>query len=253
MHVPRVKRPMLDRDGPIRSWASAVSSDRPRAAKDTPRASPGVPLDSEDPIVRGVVSGGRVVDEWIRQAQQTARLLGGTDSSASWADASGRMFRTASDVMAAWWSMFGVPQPNVGAGVVSPEPGAGSHESAWQARTPTQPMADDPRPTHPSQTERASHSSAGPRVRLEVASCRPIVVTVDLHRRGVTQFRVLDLRAEHGDAPRIRGTSLDTWDSEGLWLRVAVPDDQPPGAYHGVILDIALDCAVGTVTLKIPE
>lgn len=94
-------------------------------------------------------------------------------------------------------------------------------------------------------------SSTGPRVRLEVASRRPVEVTVDLHRPGVAQFRVLDLRAEQGDAPRIQGTELDTWDSEGVRLRIAVPDDQPPGAYHGVILDAVADCAVGTVTLRI--
>ena len=93
-----------------------------------------MPVDHQDPIVRGVVAGGRVVDEWIRQAQQTARLLGGTRSTAGWADASGQMFKTASDMMAAWWSLFGVPQPNAAPGIGSRQPNA-AHESAWAAST----------------------------------------------------------------------------------------------------------------------
>ena len=95
----RVKRPVLERDAPIRGWTSALGpGEAPRQAA----ASNPPPIDnSQDPIVRGVVLGGRVVDEWIRQAQQTARLLGGTTPGA-WPDASSRMFKATSDLMTTW-------------------------------------------------------------------------------------------------------------------------------------------------------
>ena len=242
---------MPDRDGPIRSWASAVTPGPQGAEKDPPRADDEPRLDGQDPIVRGIVSGGRVVDEWIRQAHQTARLLGGgTASTAGWADASGRILKATSDIMATWWSILGMPQPN-GPGFVGSPPGSGQ-QSAWQARTPPEAVrADEPRSSSPSSGERSQYT--GPRVRLEVATRRPVEVRVDLHRRGVASFRVLDLRPESDDVPRIRGIELEPWDVEGLRLRLTVPDEQPAGVYHGVVLDAAADCAVGTVTLRIPD
>ena len=253
---PRVKRPIPERVAPIRSWAEAANPKPPRGAGNGSGADPHAPVDPQDPIVRGVVAGGRVVDEWIRQAQQTARLLGGTRSTAGWADASGQMFKTASDLMAAWWAMFGVTLPNAAAGVGSPRPSPG-HESAWAASTPAASVAPDAPPrdssTPSSGAERTPPFSIGPRVKLELASRRPVDVTVDLHRRGSSLFRVLDLRPQSDDAPRIQGTTLEAWDKEGVRLRLVVPDDQPPGTYHAIVLDPVLDAAVGTVTVRIPE
>ena len=253
--VPRVKRPIPDREGPIRSWAAAANPNPQTNHGNGSRAEPNVPVDHQDPINRGVVAGGRVVDEWIRQAQQTARMLGGTRSTAGWADASGQMFKTASDMMAAWWSLFGVPLPNAAPGIGSRQPNA-AHDSAWAASTWAKPAADEAGPrvaAPPRGPERTPSSAAGPRVRLEISSRRPVDVTVDLHRRGSVLFRVLDLRPQSGEAPRIQGTTLEAWDTEGVRLRLDVPDDQPPGTYHAVILDPAVDSAVGTVTLRIPD
>jgi hypothetical protein len=243
--VARKKRPVLDRDGPIRNWASAVSPESSTSPNGAPAAGAEPKVDDQDPIVRGVVSGGKVVDEWIRQAQQAARLLGSAPAStAGWADASGRMFKVTSDLMASWWSMLGVLPPN---GPAASPPGS-NHQSAWQAHTPPPVRNEEPR--SPSSHEPIS-SSAGPRLRVEVASRRPVEVTVDMHRRGVAKFRVLDLRPE-GDGQRIRGIELEPWDQDGLRLRLTVPDDQPVGIYHAVVLDAAADYAVGTITLKIP-
>jgi hypothetical protein len=237
--VARVTRPMLHRDGPIRSWIAAVNPDIQTPSADSSRAGAEPRLDSQDPIVRGVVSGGRVVDEWMRQAQQTARLLGGTTSNGGVADASGRMFKMASDFTAAWWAMLGVPFPTGGA----PFPNGGA------AATP--PGAAPVVPAAPAKSAQPQPSSVGPQVTFEVASRHPVEITVDLHKQGCTEFQVLDLRSERGRARRIRGTALEARDGRGLRLRLAVPDTQPAGTYHGVILDPAADCAVGTVTLRI--
>jgi hypothetical protein len=195
-----------------------------------------------------------VVDEWIRQAEQAARLLGGSGATASgWADASGRMFKTASDLMGAWWSLWGMPQPTGGSGVGSRRPGSTNNASAWATGASTEPWFGNGEPLAPIHSEPALQPAAGPAVRLEIASRRPVDVTVDLRKRGVVHLRVLDLRAEQGDAPRIQGTTLDASDPERVRIRLTVPDDQPPGTYHAVILDTVQDLAVGTITLKIPD
>jgi hypothetical protein len=240
----------LDRHGPIRNWSSAVWPTPETAAKDTAGGNGASPVDAEDPIMRGVVEGGRVVEDWIRQAQRAARLFGGTAPTAPWTDAGGQLFKAMSDAAAAWWSLAGVPPNGFGGSSRS----AAVHDDATsQASRPS------PERTHTESrfnaraaTQVESDSSTGTRLRLEVASRQPVEVTVDVHKRGVTQYRVLDLRAAEGDAPRIPGTRLEPWDSNGLRLKLTVPDDQVSGTYHGVILDPVDDCVVGTVTLRIP-
>jgi hypothetical protein len=239
---------MLDRDGPIRSWASAVSSTPPKETTDGARAGRDRPLDTDDPVVRGVVSGGKVVDEWIRQAQQAARLLGGNPSPTAWADASGRMFRNASDLMAAWWGMLGIPMPN-GAPAATAPPGA-NHDSAWQPQPAPHPPEGEPASQTPL-TSPVSRTSGGPRVRIEVASRRPVEITIDVQKNGCAGLRVLDLRPTRGSAPRIRGITLEPSDAHGLHLRLTVPDKQPAGTYRAFVIDPATDSTVGTLTLRI--
>jgi hypothetical protein len=241
---------MPERDGPIRNWASVInSSSQPAGASSEDKKESG--MDENDPVFRGVLSGGRVVDEWIRQAQQAARLLGGDGrSTAGWADTSSKIFKATSDLAAAWWSVLGAIPPNTGMGSSSTPPG---HQSAWQAGATADASSASHRPPSASGTAPTSESAAGPRIRLEIASRRPVEVTVDIHRRGVNTLRVLDLRPERGDAPRLSGTELEAWGSDGCCLRLTVPDEQPSGVYHAVVLDADADCAIGTVTLRIPS
>jgi len=163
------------------------------------------------------------------------------------------MFKTASDLMGAWWSLLGMPQPMGGSGVGNRRPGSTYNPSAWTTSASAEPGFGNGEPAAPIHRGPALDAVGGPAVRLEISSRRPIDVTVDLRKRGVAQFRVLDLRAEQGDAPRIPGTTLDASDPELVRIRLTVPDDQPPGTYHAVILDAVQDLAVGTVTLKIPD
>lgn len=239
----RVKRPVLDREAPLRSWTSATNAG---GAGSGERANPPQSdrLESSDPVVRGVVSGNRVVEDWIRQAQHTARLLGGGAATSGWADASGRLARTASDAIAAWTAMLGMGVPGAG--------------TAGQPDVPRDPPGQTPPPrpaTHgngdvtmaPPQTT----ANGAARITIAVSSRRPASITVDLHKDGVTSFRVFDLRPERGRARRIRGVQLTSANGDGLHLNLAVPDDQPPGTYHAVIVDSNADCAVGTITLRL--
>jgi len=241
--VPRVKRPVLERDRPIRGWPAAMDAEA--AAPGRGAATPSQSADSEDPIVRGVVAGGRVVDDWIRQAQQAARLMGGTVPNGSWPDASSRMFRAASDLMATWMSTVAGPLQGGASPWFTPPAPASTVRSASAA------PAKAPEPVTEHERRHSDDTSLRQRVRFEVLSRRPIALSLDVHRNGTRQFRVLDLRSEEGDAPRIGKLELTHAESDWLTLRVTVPDDQPPGTYHGVVLDLAADCAIGTVTLRI--
>jgi hypothetical protein len=211
-------------------------------------STPASPPDSNDPIVRGVVAGGQVVDDWIRQAQQAARLMGGTLPNGSWPDTSSRMFRAASDFMASWVSMVSGPlQAGPAPWFTSPPPPASSAHGggAAAAKAPASPARHAP--------GSSADALLRQRVRLEVSSRRAVALSLDVHRNGTREFRVLDLRSEDGNAPRIGRLELTLAESDWLTLRVAVPDDQPTGTYHGVVLDAAADCAIGTVTLRILE
>ena len=246
----RVKRPKPERYGPIRNWSSAVSPTPETAANDNAAGNGSPRVDTGDPITRGVVEGGRVVEDWIRQAQRAARLFGGTAPTGPWTDASGQLFRAMSDAAAAWWSLVGAPPNGFGN---SSRPAGVNHDTAWQAHPPAPDQTHaDSRSSARGATPPASEATSGPRLRLEVASRQPVEVTVDLQKRGLTQYRVLDLRAAEGEAPRIPGPSLEPWNSGGLRLKLAVPDDQTPGTYHAVVLDPVADCVVGTITLRIP-
>ena len=84
-----------------------------------------------------------------------------------------------------------------------------------------------------------------------MASRRPVEVTIDIHEIRSTELRVLDLRPEVDGAPRIHAPALEPWNADGLRLRLSVPDEQPPGTYHAVVLDTAADCAIGTITVRV--
>jgi len=249
--VARVKRPDLDRDGPIRSWTSAIGTNgagrasAPDSASSSRHAAP----DSDDPVARGVISGSRVVDQWIREAQQTARLLGGTALTDGWLDAGNRMMRTASDLMNAWWATMGVQTPNghVGSanGAATDSTAAASGASSAAAQTPE--PAAPPRASKPTEPR----GPTGPRVKIEVASRRPVEVAIDIREVGSSALRVLDLRPEVDGPPRIDAPALEPWRVGGLRLRLSVPDEQPPGTYHAVVIDTSADCAVGTITVRV--
>lgn len=252
--MPRIKRPRLKREGPIRSWPSAMGADGPAPPPSgSSRPQQGVAGDSQDPIRRGVVMGGQVVDEWMKQGQQFARLLGAPPlGGTGWPDASGRMMRAASDFMAAWLTSFGAPMqpgtapwngahwPPAGNGTAAPGNGAGEAAGSHDG------VAGDA-----VQGTRPGSVLSNSRVTLDVTSRRPVEISVVLQCHGLAKLRVLDLRPDEGDAPRIRAPQLEPSDGEGWRLRISVPADQPPGAYHATIIDDDADFAVGSLTVKV--
>ena len=240
--MPRAKRPSLDRDAPVRSWAAAMAAGDTKTGAATPPSTPASdPAVSTDPIMRGVLSGNRVIEEWIRQAQHAARLMGGNGAPSVAADAGGQVFRAASDAAAAWWAILGMGTPNGAGRPGEPQPQSGPHVEQ-HAESPTA-RADMAAP--------APAGAVSSRMTVQVSSRRPLSVSLELHTNGASQLRVLDLRPERGRARRIRGVQLATSGADGVRLQIDVPDDQPAGSYHAVIVDASTDRAVGTLTVQI--
>jgi hypothetical protein len=240
--VSRQKRPSLERERPIRGWNGADAQSDAAGAEASARAA--TSSSRADPITHGVVTGGRVVDEWIRQAQQTARLLGGGSVTSGWADNSSRMIKTASDALAAWLAMFGMPMPNT----AHDSNGAGAPRFSDRAPAPA---ATDSTFYQPP-VDRAAQAEPV-RVALRIDCRRLFQVAIDVRQRPATHYRVLDLRPDQGDSPRIQHVTLAASETGELQLDAAIPPDQPSGTYRAVVLDAIRDTPVGTLTLKLSE
>ena len=248
-----MKRPILDREAPIRSWASAVSPDPDEAGERlAPRGvrarRPSGP-DRSRRRVRGPRR--RRMDPPGAADGAHARRRGST---AGWADTSGRMFRTASDAMAAWWAMFGMPQPNGGAGLAGarPEPGAtirrgAARDSAGRCRAKRSAAARPRGAEH-------RHPPPAAACRLEITSRRP--------GRGDRRSAQTGAGAVQG-ARSACGTGRCTAHPGDHARSVGTPTVCVCASAYRTISRPApttrsssipcLDCAVGTVTLKIPD
>lgn len=224
----RVTRPVPERTGPIRSWSTLLGAGPVARGPDQPGAT--------DVVSQAVSLGYRVVEEYLRQGERAARVLGGrTDGVATGSrdvqDLTARMAQYVQDFLGLWIEL--VELAAAGTTLRRPAPPA----TNGAAPPPAAPV-----PTSPSLM----------RVRLEVASARAVEVTVDLRSEASSAPLVVhDLRAAALDLPRLTGVVLEPGDPPCLRLRVG--NDQPAGVYHGVIVELPTSRAVGTVTVRVPS
>jgi hypothetical protein len=260
----RARRPKLDRSEPIRSFSSLIGGGRStRTAEKEGQPSLG------DAFSRAVDVGYRVIDEYIRQGQRAAELLrkGEYDAQAAtsdFQDLAVRMTRSASDMMETWLQLMSGVAGAGGTGWGMPGSGrmnGGSPGNGQAAASGTGVRWTDPprEPARQSPTN-ASPAAAAPtpatedaRLRIEVSSTRPTEVFVDL-RAGASsrRLRVHALRSVDSDKPRLEAVlACSATADEPAVLKIQVPQDHPPGAYHGLILDEEANRPLGTLTVKI--
>ncbi len=224
----RVTRPVPERTEPMRSWSSLFTA--PEAAP----ADGGRPAGGDDMVSRAVSLGYRVVDEYIRQGERAARALGGGPNGPAGGDVqdlTARMAQYAQDFLGLWMQL--VELATAGSSLRRPVAQAEGNGGVL-------PAAGAPAPS-PSEPVRAS---------IEVASARPIEVSLDLRPEAAgVPLVVHDLRAAAPDLPRLTGVVLEPGDPPRLRLRV--PDDQPAGVYHGVVVDERTSRALGTVSVRV--
>ncbi|WP_163999444.1 hypothetical protein [Pyxidicoccus caerfyrddinensis] len=253
----RVKRPEPGRTQPIRNWWTMFGP--PGAQPPSAEAGAGAAIPPADPVSRGVEMGYRVIEEYMRQGQNVARMMGVPYAGAGGGVGPGdgmpqrmaTLMRSFADFAGLWMEMLGTMSPAgfpprapdmasplgtagpFSAGVVAPEP------------PPTTPA--------PAPVATAPEALAAPGVTLELDTRRRAEVSIDLRMRSVgIPLRVHDLRAPEPDVPRLTGARLETAPEEDrVTLRLRIPDDHPPGIYSGLILDERTGMPRGTISVRL--
>ena len=236
----RVRRPRPERTEPIRNWSTMFGG--------APNGDGAPAAGMADVVQRSVDLAYRVVDEYVRQGQRTAERLtgrgagGALPSAGDMQDAAAQMTRLASDGMRIWLELLGVAMSGT---MTAGAPGASPFGAPLGAAAP----AAAPAAT----AAAAAPEAATARVRLELATRRPVEVAVDLRPEAAGAELVAHaLRAVDAEIPPLAGATF-VGDRAGgpVTLRLAVPDDQPEGIYNGVVVDAASNRPVGTLSVRI--
>ena len=259
-HDDRVKRPEPQRTRPVRNWWTLFGppGSVPPSGPGMPPM-PGMPRPPAggDPVSQGVQMGYRVIEEYMRQGQNVARMFGmpypgGTMpgfAAPGFAAPGGPpmevLFRSFSEFMNLWMQMMGGRAP--GAAPTAAAPAVGTAGPFAMGEPPVPAPVPQQAPAPPPQSE-------GPvALTLELESPRRTEVSFDLRPRSLgLPLVVHDLRAPEADKPRVTGVALETVpDEERLVLRLRIPAEQPPGIYSGIILDERTSLPRGTITVRL--
>lgn len=287
---PRMHRPDPERTQPIRNWGTlfgpppgapphppSVPFAGPFGPPFTPPFAPpgGAPASGPGAAVaQGVHAGYRVIEEYLRQGQNAARMMygpwvgagpgapwsappawsgGAMPSLGPWADLLQSMLGA--------FPLFWPPPPGEVHGAAGPF-------TAGQAPRGPVPIVTPPPAHHAAHTESVSHAPRAPHaahappaarvpvraaVVVEAASDQRAEVTVELlGARADGDYVVHALRLPDGDGYRITGATAEGLaDDDLVRVTVRVPADAPPGAYSGLIIDRASGLPRGSVTARV--
>jgi hypothetical protein len=265
----RIKRPEPERTAPVRNWGTVFG---PPGRTTPPGVGGAPPSGARDPVSRGVEAGYRVIDEYLRQGQAAARAVwapfipGGQAGPAPWSpwtggaaggpghapplpdemqQRMGTMLRYATDLAMMWMDFIGMGAPG---GAAARTPGAGPFTAGSEVIAPPPPAAA-PR-AEPMREAAASDQATV--ITLEVASMRPVEVSVDLRPRSAgLALKVHDLRAPEVEA-RLGGITITGLpDEDRVIVRLRVADDLPAGVYSGLILDERTSLPRGTLSVRV--
>jgi hypothetical protein len=244
----RVKRPEPLRTRPVRGgWLDLF--DAPGSA---PRATT-APSESGDvsarpdpnPLTRAVELGYRVVDEYIRQGQNAARLVaqrayGPQAFQQDAQDLLKRMGQYTSEFWAMWFDFLGTTA------------------TGWPAAAANPPAPAPVRP--PPASDNGSSSAAAPiearsAVSVALEADRPVELYTDLRPiRDGASLRVQALRAASPDLPLLDDVTVSCGSAEDpVVVRIRIPGGHPAGTYIGVIVDETTNVPAGTIQVRIPD
>ncbi len=236
----RIKRPPLERTGPVRNWATLLNAAASAATGGGATEQNGDrPPSLGDAISRSVALGYQVVEEYVRQGEKAARRMseGGYRKESVTADAQDamqlmqRMGHYASELFGTWFELV---QRTGMAGASFRDLAAAAATTAASAPTMAPP---------------ATTAVRSVRARLEVRSSRPVEVALELApEAGTGEFVVHALRACDTWKPRVDDVQVRPGDSgDAPIVAVRVPDGHPPGTYEGLIVDAATNRPVGVL------
>lgn len=226
----RIRRPEPRRTGPIRGGTFGLFGAPGAEAAEPPR----------DPVARAVDLGYRVVDDYMRQGQQAARLLGKRAyTPEAFAndvqEMTAGLLQYGAELMDLWVGMFNQAAPAPATGPAGPATTAAARPAAAQAlrNGARSARAYPPRPANVTVAIRSPHRTE---------------VTISLDAPPAAPLSVQPLQNAAGDA-RLEGATLHDGDPPRLELDVAA--DARPGRYYGLVLDDASQLPVGTVVVEI--
>jgi hypothetical protein len=190
----------------------------------------------------------RLIDEYVRQGQRMAEnlwlpLTGLETDEKSQFKAPERFMRAMSDMTLSWVELMQQWTTNMQSNPSQAPTGESSPFTAGKAtreRGETPPAARDGAPA-----SRALRVAVESRGRVEVS-----VHVADA--TALTSLVASELRPFGAEAPAITGVSLDLASSaDAPVLRIRVPDDQPAGAYNGLLVERGSERPRGTVSLLV--
>lgn len=305
---PRHRRPLLDRASPLRGWnglyvpsnghrravpqtaaqpematpqapvsdvapkpAAAVNAPiPPHAAEPAPRVPP-MPS-PQDAVARGVATGYRVIEEYLREGQGVARSVAQASTVADVAAAfdprklTERMVQHASDLAAAWIEYMQASLNAAG----TPGSAGGSSSStapteqeipdvgafAIPHRAPRAPQSAPQQPASPASTPRSSGSTR-PLVMIDLVSTRRVASQVELNEGPLPlHCHAHALRCEADRSLRIEGVTVEavhTATPARLIVRLAIPNDAQAGSYRALLLDADTNLPCGQLVLELFE
>jgi hypothetical protein len=226
----RIRRPRLDRTGPIRSSDALFGSGSRTAEKPLD----GAPLN--DVVSRSVELGYRVVDAYMRRGQEAAQRLragdyGTRDLVSEARDLASRMVRSMGELAAAWGDMADLTREGRVGAEDAPSP-ATAPPSAEVRATPRDPV----------------------RLRLRVAGAHALEATLDLNGAPLSEALIVPpLRTAAADGPLLRGVTFGYDSDQVRTLILVVPPDQPAGTYVGPVLDDEANHPVAWLTVTVGD
>jgi len=260
----RPKRPDLPRTEPIRHWPSATEP----APRERVAAAPHpAPAPHADPVGRGVNTGYRVIDEYVRRGQEVAR---GFPSAAGLSGAmdpqqlASRMVKYGSDLISAWLQFVELAMQNGSSKPEAPsdrpepftdlldEPKGPREPSASSARRANAHADVEAAPAPDARPPQTSSSSRDSRpVVIELDAGRPATVRLDL-RSWVGRLVAHELRAADPAKPRITDVRFeDASDRSHTVLHITIPSAQPAGIYNAMVIDESTSLPAGTISVDV--
>jgi hypothetical protein len=257
----RLKRPVLERDRPIRTLSTLFGPPRNGvqtgyAPSEADRRSDGsngaVPPLGANPSAAGlaeaVEAGYRVVNEYIRQGQSVAQGMSpGAGTGPAQPGVPGDVQQLAQRVMQYGWDFAGL--------WFEMWTRMGGTATGWPSAAGGPPAARPDAGGGPTPAPAASaeaHLAAPVGISISVVSGGRTSATIEVRPGPAGQLLVQPLRAAEDETPPIREVTVEPAGADGaVTVKVVVPPTQPPGVYNGLVIDSATKRPRGSVSVEV--
>jgi len=232
----RPKKPPPERVRPVRDFGTLFGEEKPSAEE----VSKGKRAKSS--AQAPVADAYRVIDDYLRQGRRAAENLwtplGNLAGAGEPSLLTERFLRGAADLSSAWFDMLQTLSPAEG-----------------QRDAPTAPGAFDAGKRQASSVPRKNGAASSLHVEIALQSVRLAQVTVDVFPgQHDSPVSLSILHATDAKTPPLTGVEVQSLGkASAVRVVLRVPEAQPPGRYHGVLLAGPERRPCGSLTLELLE